>query len=83
MAMERTRSSPRTSIDGGEVRGEFYVARDIPVDALVITEGELVIVEPEDLSSMQTKLTLVAQFAIRRPFREIEGGLCRCWRRMV
>ena len=30
---------------GGTLRGEFFVARDVPADALHITEGSLVLVE--------------------------------------
>ena len=52
-------------VDGGTVRGEFFVARDIPVDALVITEGSLLIVKPIELVQMDGKLTPSAKFAIK------------------
>lgn len=51
---------------GGSFRSKFYVTRDIPVDALVITEGSLLIVEPEKLISLDQKLTPTARFAIKR-----------------
>lgn len=34
-----------TEISGGHVRAEFFVAREIPIDATIITEGKLLIVE--------------------------------------
>src|SRR5260370_9129894 len=52
-------------VDGGTVSGEFFVARDIPVDALVITEGSLLIVKPVELVQMDGKLTPSANFAIQ------------------
>ena len=52
-------------VDGGTVSGEFFVARDIPVDALVITEGSLLIVKPIELVQMDGKLTPSAKFAIK------------------
>jgi 8-oxo-dGTP pyrophosphatase MutT (NUDIX family) len=42
---------------GGHLRGEFFVAYDVPTDALVITEGKLLIVLPDAIKKMQSKLT--------------------------
>jgi len=42
---------------GDHLRGEFFVAYDVPTDALVITEGKLVIVLPDAIWKMQSKLT--------------------------
>ncbi len=39
--------------DGGTVSGEFFIARNIPVDALVVTEGSLLIVEPNELVQIE------------------------------
>jgi 8-oxo-dGTP pyrophosphatase MutT (NUDIX family) len=44
-------------ISGGYVKGEFFVAYDIPTDALVITEGKLLIVPPDVILKMRTELT--------------------------
>jgi 8-oxo-dGTP diphosphatase len=52
-------------VDGGTVRGEFFIARDIPVDSLVITEGSLLIVKPSELAQMNHKLTPSAKFAMK------------------
>jgi len=50
--------------DGGSVRGDFFVVRDIPVEALVITEGSLLIVQPDDVIKLDEKLTPTARFAL-------------------
>jgi 8-oxo-dGTP diphosphatase len=42
-------------VDGGTVCGEFFVVRNIPVDALVITEGSLLIIKPSELVQMDRK----------------------------
>ena len=55
-------------VDGGTVRGEFFVVRNIPVDALVITEGSLLIIKPSELVQMDRKLTPSAKFAINTYF---------------
>ena len=52
-------------VGGGTVRGEFFVARDIPVDALVITEGSLLIIKPSELVQIDGKLTPSARFAMK------------------
>jgi 8-oxo-dGTP pyrophosphatase MutT (NUDIX family) len=52
-------------VDGGTVRGEFFIARDIPAGALAITEGSLLIVEPRELAQLDHKLAPSAKFAIR------------------
>jgi 8-oxo-dGTP pyrophosphatase MutT (NUDIX family) len=52
-------------VDGGTVRGEFYIARDIPVDAMVVTEGSLLIVKLSDVIDLDRLLTPTAKFAIK------------------
>lgn len=51
-------------VAGGHVRGEFFIARDIPADALVITEGKLQIVHPDAIAELRGELTPVAILAI-------------------
>lgn len=51
-------------VDGRTVRGEFFIARNIPVDALVITEESLLIIKPRELLQVDGKLTPSAQFAM-------------------
>ena len=50
---------------GGSVRGEFFITRDIPADALVITEGSLLIVKRNEIIEIERELTPTARFAIR------------------
>ena len=52
-------------VDGGTVRGCFFVARDIPIDALVITEGSLLTVKRSEVQTLEPKLTPSARFAIK------------------
>ncbi|OPH83993.1 NUDIX hydrolase [Nitrobacter vulgaris] len=49
---------------GGHLRGEFFVAYDVPTDALVITEGKLLIVLPDAIRKMQSKLTPTTLMAV-------------------
>jgi 8-oxo-dGTP pyrophosphatase MutT (NUDIX family) len=50
--------------EGGIVRGEFFVARDVPADALTVTEGSLLIVEPDKLAAVEHKFAPSTRFAI-------------------
>jgi 8-oxo-dGTP diphosphatase len=49
---------------GDHLRGEFFVAYDVPTDALVITEGKLLIVLPDAVWKMQSKLTPTTLLAV-------------------
>ena len=51
-------------IPGGRVRGEFFVAYDIQTEALIVTEGELLIVRPEAISELWRELTPVTALMI-------------------
>ena len=51
--------------EGGTLRGEFFVARDVPADALLITEGSLLIAERDDAFPLMRRLAPSAQFAMR------------------
>jgi 8-oxo-dGTP diphosphatase len=50
---------------GGAIHGEFFVIRDVPVDMLVITEGSLLTVSPEDMPAIESKLTPSARLAMK------------------
>ena len=50
--------------EGGTLRGEFFVARDVPADALLITEGSLLIAERDDALPLMRRLAPSAQFAM-------------------
>jgi 8-oxo-dGTP pyrophosphatase MutT (NUDIX family) len=57
-------NGPDGEVPGGTVHAEFFVARDIPVDRLSITEGSLKIVEVDDLEGIVAELTPAALFAL-------------------
>jgi 8-oxo-dGTP diphosphatase len=50
---------------GGTLRGEFFVTRNVPIDALMVTEGSLVVVEPNELITVERKLAPAARFAMK------------------
>jgi 8-oxo-dGTP diphosphatase len=54
--------------DGGSWRGEFFIVRNVPVDALKVTEGSLLIIEPGKLAAIEHKLVPSALFAIKALF---------------
>ena len=37
--------------------GEFFVAREVPVEKIVVTEGALFIAEPGELSALEHRLS--------------------------
>jgi 8-oxo-dGTP diphosphatase len=61
-------------VEGGTFRGDLFIARDIPVDALVITEGSLLIVEPDEIIEIEPRLTPTARFALKAYFDKIMDG---------
>jgi 8-oxo-dGTP diphosphatase len=54
-----------TDVDGGLVRAEFFIVRDIPVERLLVTEGSLLIAQPDRIFEIANKLTPSARFAMR------------------
>ena len=51
---------------GADIHGEIFVAINIPVEELLVTEGLLLVVEPADLPAVEGNFSPSAQFAIRR-----------------
>ena len=52
-------------VDGGTIHGEIFVVRDIPSDKLVVTEGSLLIVRPNELGQIEQNLAPSARFALK------------------
>jgi 8-oxo-dGTP diphosphatase len=52
-------------VDGGTAHAEFYVSRGVPVEQLVITEGSLVAMTPDELRAFEPKLAPAARFAFK------------------
>jgi hypothetical protein len=53
---------PDLDADGGSFRVEVFI---IPVDALKITEGSLLVVNPTETTLITHKLTPVARFSMK------------------
>jgi 8-oxo-dGTP diphosphatase len=51
-------------VEGGLIRGELFVTRNVPVDRVTVTEGSLLVVTADQLAGMQHRLTPSALFAI-------------------
>jgi 8-oxo-dGTP pyrophosphatase MutT (NUDIX family) len=54
---------------GGTLLGEFFVVRDVDPDMLIVTEGRLQVIAPEELSALAAEFTPVTRFAIERLYR--------------
>lgn len=50
---------------GGGVNGEFFIVRDVPADALVVTEGTLLAIEPSRLPALLPEMTPSACYVAR------------------
>jgi len=50
---------------GGTIHGHLFVVRDIPVDALAITEGSLLIVEPVEIGEIEPRLVPTTRLAMK------------------
>lgn len=49
---------------GGTFRGDFFLVRDIPRDKIVVTEGTLFAIAPDELVRIENRLTPTARFAL-------------------
>jgi 8-oxo-dGTP diphosphatase len=58
-------TSADIDVDAGSLHAEFFVARDIPVERLTVTEGSLLIAEPHEIFKIAHKLTPSARFAMK------------------
>jgi 8-oxo-dGTP pyrophosphatase MutT (NUDIX family) len=57
----------------GRMKGEFFIVRDVRSDLLVITEGKLLIVRPEELAKLHGELTPAAVIALNAFRRLLES----------
>jgi 8-oxo-dGTP pyrophosphatase MutT (NUDIX family) len=55
---------PDYSAPNGTLRGEIYVARDIPADSITVTEGSLRVVALEELEFIEELLAPPARYAL-------------------
>jgi 8-oxo-dGTP diphosphatase len=49
----------------GTIHGHLFIARDIPADALAITEGALLIVEPAEIDEIEARLAPTTRLALK------------------
>jgi 8-oxo-dGTP diphosphatase len=59
-----SRSGPDSEVPGGTVRAEIFVARDVPVAEIKVTEGSLKIVPTSEVSQIESALTPYAKVAL-------------------
>ncbi|MCA6120218.1 NUDIX domain-containing protein [Bradyrhizobium sp. WSM 1738] len=50
---------------GGTIHGHLFVVRDIPAEALSVTEGSLLIVEPMKLTEIEPRLAPTTRLALK------------------
>lgn len=62
---------PDLDVDGGTIRADFFITRDVPADALFITEGALLTIEVQDVMTIEHNLAPSARFAIAA-FNQLE-----------
>ena len=65
-------------VEGGFVHAELFVVRSVQRDKLVITEGSLVIIKPDEIASKNSQLTPIARLAIK-VFLKSEGRAEECF----
>lgn len=58
------RSGPDSEVPGGTVRVEIFVAHDVPVDEVNVTEGSLKIALASELSQIEHALTPYARLGL-------------------
>ncbi|MGA2943780.1 MAG: NUDIX domain-containing protein [Xanthobacteraceae bacterium] len=52
-------------VEGGTAHGEFFVARDVPREKLVITEGTLLVATPAQVASLESRLSPSGKVGIK------------------
>jgi 8-oxo-dGTP pyrophosphatase MutT (NUDIX family) len=67
---------PDFDMRGGALHAEFFVASEVPIEKLIITEGALKIVALNELGQIRNVLTPSAQFAF-------EAFLGHDWKRTI
>jgi 8-oxo-dGTP diphosphatase len=64
-------------VEGGRLHAEFYVAEDIPVDKLLVTEGTLLIANMDETMALASQFTPYTGIACKHswPSRLADGQL--------
>jgi 8-oxo-dGTP diphosphatase len=64
---------------GGTFRVEIFVANNLPADRLVITEGTLLTIAPDDIAATYPRFSPSARFAVDTFLNDQQGVLRRSW----
>jgi 8-oxo-dGTP diphosphatase len=51
-------------LGAGTLRGHLFVTTHVPLNALVINEGSLLIVDPDEIGAIESRLAPTARFAL-------------------
>jgi 8-oxo-dGTP diphosphatase len=62
------RTEPDPNVPGGNMHVEVFLARDIPMKKLTVTEGRLKVVAPIDVDGLSERLSPTALFALETFF---------------
>lgn len=62
-------------LGGCLVHAEFFIARELQIKRLIVTEGSLLVIEPDEVSAIGGKLTPDARFGLQAFLDENRGGL--------
>jgi 8-oxo-dGTP diphosphatase len=52
-------------VNGGTAHGKLFVARDVPTERLLITEGTLLVAAPAELVCLQSRLSPIRKAGIK------------------
>ncbi|MGX4803537.1 NUDIX domain-containing protein [Bradyrhizobium guangdongense] len=52
----------------GHVKGEYFIAREICTADLVVTEGQLLVIDPENIETIRDELTPLTKLVLRQFF---------------
>jgi hypothetical protein len=57
-------SGPHHSLPDTEVRAELFVARGVPIESLVITEGTLIVIPVDEIDEIRDRLPAPVRYAL-------------------
>ena len=65
-------AGPDYAVDGGMLSGEYYILRDVPVDAIKVTEGSLFIAERKDFPSLAEECSPSVTASLEQFFNRVD-----------
>jgi 8-oxo-dGTP diphosphatase len=64
---------PDLAVEGGTLRVNFFLVRDVPADELVVSEGKPLFVAPSKLGTLEEKFTPTTRHALKAFFQKPPG----------